>query len=410
MKTTQKSTERCKDSSVITMITTKPRVIIKIAGEGEEVTIDWGDGTKETRSLQPFDVDFYGSDREYVHNYSDDGERTIKIEGEKITNVKCSTNKLSSLDVSRAINLKELMCSENEIVDLNLTHNVSLRELYCSENRLEKLDVSNNHALEVLDCNTNFLSGHLDISNNKELVVVNCNTNNLTSINTSGSSKLKFFRCENNRISQLNLAENVALLDLQCSDNQLQKLCISKNSNLLMLKCSHNFLESLSLNKGIKELICHNNFLTSLDVADCENLDELSSHSNKMPDISHILANFKIRMRSFDSEKEASNKFALNLPLYKIEGGRYEIYLVEDNGKFYLSDEGTTYAELDSIYELSEYDVVRNLKAILAQYNCHRNKPNNAFRVECTPKDVHIKLSYLTQCISFMLNMKIFYV
>ncbi|MCL2246863.1 MAG: DUF1828 domain-containing protein [Lentimicrobiaceae bacterium] len=409
MKTTQKSAKKSNDSSVITMTTTKPRVILKIAGEGE-ITIDWGDGAKETKSLRPFDVDFYGSDREYAHNYSDDGERTIKIEGGKITNIKCSNNKLSSLDVSRAINLIELMCSENEIVDLDLTYNVSLRELFCSENRLENLDISNNHALEVLDCNTNFLKGHLDISNNKELVVVNCNTNNLTGINTAGNLKLKFFRCDNNRISQLDLTKNAALLDLQCSDNQLQVLSVSENANLLTLKCSHNLLENLSVNKGIKELSCHNNHLSNLDVADCENLDELTYHSNKMSDISQVLSGLKIQMKNFDTEKEASNKFALSTPLFKIEGGRYEIYLVEDNGKFYLSDEGATYQELDRIFELKEQDVVRNLKAILQQYNCHRHKENNSFRIECTPKDAHIKLSYLTQCLSFMLNMKIFYV
>ena len=104
------------------------------------------------------------------------------------------------------------------------------------------------------------------------------------------------------------------------------------------------------------------------------------------------------------------NKFAISFPMYKIEGGLYEIYLVSDNGKFYLSDEGKTYAELDKIFELKEPDVVKNLVAILKQYGCRKHTSSNAFIVECTPQDIHVKLSFLIQVISFMLNMKIFYV
>ena len=104
------------------------------------------------------------------------------------------------------------------------------------------------------------------------------------------------------------------------------------------------------------------------------------------------------------------NKFAIMFPMYKIGGGLYEIYLVSEEGKFYLSDEGSTYAELDKIFELKEPDVVKNLVAILKQYGCRKHPSSNAFTIECTPQDIHIKMSYLIQAVSFMLNMKIFYV
>jgi len=103
-------------------------------------------------------------------------------------------------------------------------------------------------------------------------------------------------------------------------------------------------------------------------------------------------------------------KYAISFPMYKIGAGVYEIYLVSENGGFYLSDEGTTYAELDKIFELKEPDVIKNLVAILKQYGCRKQQGTNAFTIECTPKDIHIKMSYLIQAISFMLNMKIFYV
>ena len=105
----------------------------------------------------------------------------------------------------------------------------------------------------------------------------------------------------------------------------------------------------------------------------------------------------------------SGTKYAVNFPMYKIDGGMYEIFLVSGgNNTFYLSDEGATIAELDRIFELSEPDVIKNLVAILKQYNCKKVGKN--ITIECTPKDIHIKMSYLIQAISFMLNMKIFYV
>ncbi len=102
-------------------------------------------------------------------------------------------------------------------------------------------------------------------------------------------------------------------------------------------------------------------------------------------------------------------KYPIAVPMYKTGGGLYEIYLImSDDGRFYLSDEGATLEELDQIFELSEQDVIKNLVAILQQYGCRKDGKNIV--VDCTPKNVHVKLSYLIQAISFMLNMKIFYV
>ena len=101
-------------------------------------------------------------------------------------------------------------------------------------------------------------------------------------------------------------------------------------------------------------------------------------------------------------------KLAISFPMYKTGGGVYKIYLVSEDGKFYLSDEGTTITELDKIFELKEFDVIKNLEAILKQYGC--KKIGNKITIECTPKNIHINMSYLIQAISFMLNMKIFYV
>ena len=114
---------------------------------------------------------------------------------------------------------------------------------------------------------------------------------------------------------------------------------------------------------------------------------------------------FKNRIRVMDT---GDGRFAISFPMYKIEGGLYEVYLVNTGTGYALSDEGSTLEELDKIFELGEPDVIKNLVAILRQYGC--KKVGNAFQIDCTPKDVHIKMSHLIQAISFMLNMKIFYV
>ena len=115
---------------------------------------------------------------------------------------------------------------------------------------------------------------------------------------------------------------------------------------------------------------------------------------------------FGSRIKVIDT---GDGRYAIQFPMYKIEGGLYEIYLIQTaGGGFALSDEGSTLEELDKIFELSEPDVIKNLVAILRQYGC--KKVGNAFQIDCTPQNVHIKFSHLVQAISFMLNMKIFYV
>jgi len=103
-------------------------------------------------------------------------------------------------------------------------------------------------------------------------------------------------------------------------------------------------------------------------------------------------------------------KCVIALPMHKTDGGLYEIYLVSENGGFYLSDEGATHAELDEIFELTEPDVKKNIAAILKQYGCRVQPETNACIIDCTLEDIHVKMSYLIQAISFMLNMKIFYI
>lgn len=116
-----------------------------------------------------------------------------------------------------------------------------------------------------------------------------------------------------------------------------------------------------------------------------------------------VLFREKIHVTEIDE-----NKWAIVFPMYKLGGEQYEIHLIRVDDKFYISDNGATHAELDKIFELEEPDVLKNLVAILRQFGCR--KIGDCITIEVTPQDIHIKFSYLIQAISFMLNMKIFYI
>lgn len=103
-----------------------------------------------------------------------------------------------------------------------------------------------------------------------------------------------------------------------------------------------------------------------------------------------------------------AGKFSIVLPMYKMDKTTYEVFLVPQGNGFILSDEGSTMEELKKIFFIEEPEVVKNLALISKQYGVKRNE--NTIYVECTPNDIHIKLSHLILALSFMVNMKIFYV
>ncbi|MDR0975392.1 MAG: DUF1828 domain-containing protein [Christensenellaceae bacterium] len=112
-----------------------------------------------------------------------------------------------------------------------------------------------------------------------------------------------------------------------------------------------------------------------------------------------------------EAKKSADGKIEIDTGMYQIaqQPIPYKLFLVSRaGGAVFLSDEGYVMTELDKIFELKEPDVQKNLIAIMRQYGCRKEGKNIV--IDCTPRDLNVKISYLVQCLSFMLNMKIFYV
>lgn len=77
----------------------------------------------------------------------------------ELTELVCSINKLTSLDVSKNIKLGQLRCDDNQLTNLDLSVNTKLKALICCNNQLTSVDISNKTTvLNYLNCSNNQLS------------------------------------------------------------------------------------------------------------------------------------------------------------------------------------------------------------------------------------------------------------
>jgi hypothetical protein len=110
-----------------------------------------------------------------------------------LTFLECSSNLLTSLDVSTSTNLEALFCSNNLLTYLNVSNNPILNHLYCYGNLLTSLDVSNTPCGNWQEpwfsgAGESLLNGYADNPSLFCIQVdnVNCwNNNSIGSINTS---------------------------------------------------------------------------------------------------------------------------------------------------------------------------------------------------------------------------------
>ena len=149
-----------------------------------------------------------------------------------LTELDCSGNQITFLYLSQNTALTHLWCSENQITSLDLS--TALTDLYCSENQITSLDLSQNTALSYLECWVNQLTS-LDLSNNTALTTLYCDNNQLTSIDVSNSIYLEAFSCVNNLLTSLDVSANTALKFFGFFNNQLTSLDVRNGNNTNLL-------------------------------------------------------------------------------------------------------------------------------------------------------------------------------
>lgn len=116
----------------ITMTTEEPSLWFYMHGTGE-VTIDWGDGTIETETTEPY------SSVIFEHTFETVSQRTIRVEGDDIMFLFCGGLNLTNLDISNYPALQALNCQKNYnyLTSLDVSNNPALMYVECSDNNLD---------------------------------------------------------------------------------------------------------------------------------------------------------------------------------------------------------------------------------------------------------------------------------
>lgn len=170
--------------------------------------------------------------------------------------------------------LEILKCSQNKLKSINVSQNKKLTELEVSENQLTTLDITSNVLLKFLDCQKNQII-NLNINNNTALKKLNCANNNITSLNTSNNILLTSFGCHYNKITSLDISKNILLTEFVCVGNKLTTINVSKNPELNIFDCYENQITSIDISKNSKitEFACNDNQLTYLNVKNGNNIN-----------------------------------------------------------------------------------------------------------------------------------------
>ena len=131
-----------------------------------------------------------------------DGDVTIEGVHEKriFTDGSAHTYTLAGTQITIRGNVTELDCSKNQLTNLDLSKCNSLWTLRCSDNKLTSLNASGSSLLTEINCSSNQLPS-LDVSSCISLKTLKCNNNQLTALNISGCAALKTLYCYSNCIN-----------------------------------------------------------------------------------------------------------------------------------------------------------------------------------------------------------------
>ena len=247
-------------------------------GGGPDITADFldpyfRDAVRKELGIKPGEP-IYADDK----SGSISGVTTLNVSGRGITNLSgiehfpylseldCSYNRLTSLDMTGFKGLQILICNDNYLTSLNVNGLTELRELECSSNLLTTLNVKGLSQLETLLCGGNRLTS-LDVSGLTNLNMLECMSNRLSELEATGLTSLQYLNCRNNVLTKLNLTGSNYLHNLNCSGNLLTSLNVS-SLPLRELCCCHNLLTSLDISGAppamLRYVCCKSNQITSI--------------------------------------------------------------------------------------------------------------------------------------------------
>lgn len=107
--------------------------------------------------------------------------------------------------------------------------------------------------LTELDCSDNQLTT-LDVSKNAKLRILRCYNNGMEKLNLGDITHLTLLNCDDNNLTELDVSKNPYLEDLECRENKLRRVVIGKKYRLTTLYLRGNQLTSLDLSGTTREI------------------------------------------------------------------------------------------------------------------------------------------------------------
>ncbi|EAF5858142.1 class 1 internalin InlJ [Listeria monocytogenes] len=269
-----------------------------------------------------------------------------------LTKLICTSNNITTLDLSKNTNLTYLACDSNKLTSLDVTSLTKLTYLNCNMNKLTNLDVSQNPLLTYLNCALNTLT-ELDVSHNTQLTELNCRSNKkITELDVTTNTQLTSLDCGYNKISELNVSQNKLLNRLSCESNNLTKLDLNQNIELTFLNCSSNKLTEIDVTPltQLTYFDCGVNDLTELDVS---TLSKLTTLECIQTDLLEIDLTHNTQLTDFKAEgcrKIKELDVTHNTQLYSLDcqgAGITELDLSQNPKLIYLYLSNTELTELD---------------------------------------------------------------
>ncbi|EAF4498570.1 TPA: class 1 internalin InlJ [Listeria monocytogenes] len=269
-----------------------------------------------------------------------------------LTKLICTSNNITTLDLSKNTNLTYLACDSNKLTNLDVTPLTKLTYLNCDTNKLTKLDVSQNPLLTYLNCARNTLT-EIDVSHNTQLTELDCHLNKkITKLDVTPQTQLTTLDCSFNKITELDVSQNKLLNRLNCDTNNITKLDLNQNIQLTFLDCSSNKLTEIDVTPltQLTYFDCSVNPLTELDVSTLSKLTTLHCIQTDLLEIDLTHNTQLIYFQAEGCRKIKELDVTHNTQLYLLDcqaAGITELDLSQNPKLVYLYLNNTELTELD---------------------------------------------------------------
>ncbi|CAL2083718.1 leucine-rich repeat domain-containing protein [Tenacibaculum sp. 190524A02b] len=208
-----------------------------------------------------------------------------------------SSNKLSTINLSKNTELRELLLNENQLTSIDLRNNLKLWDLMIRNNNLTNLEIINNTSLKVLTAENNKIT-EINFGSNTSLNSIYIKNNDLTTLkNLDGLNSLSVLDATQNNLSSIDLTKNTNLTNLKLWSNQLSEIDLSQNTNLKVLSLSLNQFSNIDIsnNQELTNFSIRGNSLNTIDVSQNTKLERLHIYDNK---ISYLDVSENIKLES----------------------------------------------------------------------------------------------------------------